>query len=60
MKATDPPGGPGSRAGFARSPYPLTGRWAVRAVVHLRFLNGEGAWDVDPRLSAGAVYRFGR
>jgi opacity protein-like surface antigen len=38
--------------------YPTSGRWAGRAVVHLRFLRGEGVWDTDPRLSVGAVYRF--
>jgi len=40
--------------------YSLNGRWAVRALVHLRLLSGEGALDTDPRLSIGAVYRLGR
>jgi hypothetical protein len=40
--------------------YPLSRRWAVRGLVQLRFLGGEGAWDTDPRLSVGASYRFGR
>ena len=40
--------------------YLLTGRWSVRALLHLRLLSGEGALDTDPRLSAGAVYRLGR
>lgn len=40
--------------------YPLSRSWAVRGLVQLRFLNGEGAWDTDPRVSLGAVYRFGR
>jgi hypothetical protein len=40
--------------------YPLSGRWAVRGLVHLRLLRGEGTWDTDPRFSVGAVYRFRR
>ena len=40
--------------------YGLSRRWAVRALVHLRFLSGEGAWDTDPRLAVGAVFRLGR
>ena len=40
--------------------FPLNDRWAVRALVHLRLLSGEGALDTDPRLSVGAVYRLGR
>jgi hypothetical protein len=40
--------------------YGFGDRWAVRGLVHLRLLQGEGAWDTDPRLAVGAVYRFGR
>ena len=39
--------------------YRVSGRWSVRGLVHLRLLWGEGATDEDPRLSIGAVYRFG-
>ncbi len=35
-------------------------RWAVRAQADLLMLHGLGQWDTDPRLSLGAVYRFGR
>lgn len=35
-------------------------RWAARALVHLRFLRGEGAVDTDPRFAVGVVYRLGR
>ncbi len=38
--------------------YPLSSRWAARALVHLRLLHGNGVWDTDPRLSIGAVYSF--
>lgn len=40
--------------------YPLGERWAVRGLVHLRLLRGEGTWDTDPRFSVGAVYRLRR
>jgi opacity protein-like surface antigen len=40
--------------------YGLNTRWALRALVHLRFVHGEGAWDTDPRLAVGAVFRLGR
>jgi hypothetical protein len=40
--------------------YRVGPRWSVRGLVHLRLLWGEGATDEDPRLSVGAVYRFGR
>jgi len=40
--------------------YGLNERWALRALFHLRFLHGEGAWDTDPRLAVGAVFRLGR
>jgi hypothetical protein len=39
--------------------YPLSERWAARGLAQLRLLHGEGAWDTDPRISIGAVYRFG-
>jgi hypothetical protein len=34
--------------------------WSVRGTVDLLLVSAEGAWDTDPRVSAGAVYRFGR
>ncbi len=40
--------------------YRIGERWSVRGLVHLRVLWGEGATDEDPRISVGAVYRFGR
>jgi len=40
--------------------YPVSERWAVRALLHLRLLRGEGTLDTDPRLSVGAVYRLRR
>jgi opacity protein-like surface antigen len=40
--------------------YPLSRRLALRALLHLRLLEGEGSWDADPRVSVGAAYRFGR
>lgn len=40
--------------------YPLSRQWSARGLVQLRFLQGEGTWDTDPRLSLGAVYRLGR
>ena len=40
--------------------YRLNPRWALRALVHARFLHGAGTWDTDPRLAVGAVYRLGR
>ena len=40
--------------------YGLNRRWALRALVHVRLLHGEGAWDTDPRLAVGAVFRLGR
>jgi opacity protein-like surface antigen len=38
--------------------YRLTRRWAARAQVELLFLRADGAWDTDPRLALGVVYRF--
>ena len=38
----------------------LDRRWAVRVQADLLLLHGLGQWDADPRLSLGAVYRFGR
>jgi len=32
---------------------------ALRALVHVRLLHGEGAWDTDPRLAVGAVASAG-
>jgi hypothetical protein len=40
--------------------YPLARSWAARGLVQLRLLHGQGVWDSDPRVSVGAVYRFGR
>jgi hypothetical protein len=39
--------------------YRLTRTWAARAVFDLLLVRG-GGWEADPRLSLGAVYRFGR
>jgi opacity protein-like surface antigen len=39
--------------------YRLKGRWSLRGLFHLRLLEGEGAWDTDPRFAVGAVYRLG-
>jgi outer membrane protein with beta-barrel domain len=40
--------------------YELSTRWALRGLLHLRLLKGEGAWDTDPRLSIGVAYRLSR
>ena len=40
--------------------YRLKGRWSLRGLFHLRLLEGEGAWDADPRFAVGAVYRLER
>jgi Outer membrane protein beta-barrel domain len=40
--------------------YPFSRRWAVRGLVHLRLLHGQGTWDTDPRFSVGVVYRLRR
>jgi hypothetical protein len=40
--------------------YRIGSRWAARAQIDLLLLKAEGAWNGDPRLSLGAVYRFGR
>lgn len=39
--------------------YPVSSRWAARAEFDLFVLRAEGAWEMDPRLSVGVVYRFG-
>jgi hypothetical protein len=62
--------GPGGRVSTAHTRFlvgpgagvdrPLGSRWAVRATFDLLLVRAEGEWDADPRLSAGAVYRFGR
>jgi hypothetical protein len=38
--------------------YRVTRAWAARASFDLLLVNGAG-WEADPRLSFGAVYRFG-
>ena len=38
--------------------YRVTGGWSARAAFDLLLLDGSG-FEVDPRLSIGAVYRFG-
>jgi hypothetical protein len=43
----------------AGADYRLTRRWAARAQADLLLLHGQGVWDTNPRLSLGAVYRFG-
>ncbi len=40
--------------------YRLSRHWAARAQADLLFLRADGAWDTDPRLALGAVYRFAR
>jgi len=52
-----------SGTNFAFSPgfgadYRLTRAWWARAAFDLLLVNG-GSWEADPRLSVGAVYRFG-
>jgi len=39
--------------------YRFADRWATRAQVDLLVLRAEGAWEIDPRLSLGVVYRIG-
>ena len=34
--------------------------WSLRALVHLRMLNGESGWDTDPRFAVGVSYRLGQ
>ncbi|HXB55573.1 MAG TPA: outer membrane beta-barrel protein [Vicinamibacteria bacterium] len=43
----------------AGADYGLNRRWAARAQADLLLLHGQGVWDTNPRLSLGAVYRFG-
>jgi hypothetical protein len=43
----------------AGADYGFTRRWAARAQADLLLLHGQGVWDTNPRLSLGAVYRFG-
>jgi hypothetical protein len=40
--------------------YLVKGRWAARAQAALLLLRAEGAWESDPRLSLGIVYRLGQ
>jgi hypothetical protein len=40
--------------------YRFSSRWAARAQLDLLVLRAEGAWDSDPRLSLGVVYRLGK
>ena len=40
--------------------YRLSRHWAARAQADLLFLRADGAWDTDPRLALGVVYRFAR
>jgi opacity protein-like surface antigen len=40
--------------------YRFAGSWAARAQVDLLLLRAEGAWESDPRISLGVVYRLGR
>lgn len=40
--------------------YRVTGGWSARAAFDLLLVDGDGGWEADPRLSLGAVYRFGR
>ncbi len=43
----------------AGADYRLARHWAARAQADLLLLHGQGVWDTNPRLSLGAVYRFG-
>jgi hypothetical protein len=38
--------------------YRVTGAWSARAAFDLLLVRG-GGWESDPRMSIGAVYRFG-
>ena len=40
--------------------YRFQERWAARARFDLLVLRAEGAWEGDPRLSVGVVYRLGK
>lgn len=40
--------------------YLFANRWAARAQLDLLVLRAEGAWETDPRLSLGVVYRLGK
>ncbi len=40
--------------------YRVSGPWAARAQLDLLVLRAEGAWESDPRLSLGVVYRLGK
>jgi hypothetical protein len=39
--------------------YRVTGAWSARAAFNLLLVRA-GGWEADPRLSIGAVYRFGQ
>lgn len=39
--------------------YRFGDRWSARAQADLLVLRAEGAWETDPRLSLGVVYRLG-
>jgi hypothetical protein len=43
----------------AGTDYRLARHWAARVQADLLLLHGQGVWDDNPRLSLGAVYRFG-
>jgi hypothetical protein len=38
--------------------YAVDDRWALRGLVQLRLIRGEGSTDKDPRISVGVVYRL--
>jgi hypothetical protein len=44
----------------AGADYRLSHHWAARGQADLLLLHGQGVWDTNPRVSLGAVYRFGR
>ncbi len=40
--------------------YRFSSQWAARAQLDLLVLRAEGAWESDPRISLGVVYRLGK
>jgi len=40
--------------------YRFSSQWAARAQLDLLVLRTEGAWESDPRISLGVVYRLGK
>jgi hypothetical protein len=40
--------------------YRFSSHWAARAQLDLLVLRAESAWESDPRISLGVVYRLGK